>query len=191
MDNGKEYEERDKFDILDLPEYDYLYKPEGSSFSGDFSFSIANEPKFSPPSASVNTSYFLNEKYASSRPAAKMPSVKEKSLEYFSANMSQTHSHIEDPSFIQFPQRRETREYQYPPYAPGNRNEQAVFVNANQYQYIKRRKERRDYLDSLEKRTNAAYQHESRHKHAMKRPRAPSGRFLTKEEAFLEGSKNS
>jgi len=80
--------------------------------------------------------------------------------------------------------RPEYKEYEFE-YAPNE--EQAVYVNANQYPYIKRRKERRDFLDSLEKKKDVSYQHESRHKHAMKRPRAPSGRFLTKEEAILQG----
>ncbi|KAG0419512.1 Transcriptional activator HAP2 [Dictyocoela roeselum] len=59
--------------------------------------------------------------------------------------------------------------------------EQPIYVNMNQYECIKKRKVRREYLDSImEKRTG--YLHESRHRHAMNRLRAPSGRFLTKEE---------
>jgi CCAAT-binding transcription factor (CBF-B/NF-YA) subunit B len=69
-------------------------------------------------------------------------------------------------------------------YIYNENSEQPLFVNVKQYSCIKKRKKRRDYLDSLAvKRPEAGYLHESRHKHAMKRPRAPSGRFLTKQEA--------
>jgi|UPI0006795DFF hypothetical protein len=57
-----------------------------------------------------------------------------------------------------------------------------VYVNAKQLSCIKKRKMRRDYLDKLMVPPRNTYLHESRHRHAMKRLRAPSGRFLTKEE---------
>lgn len=60
-----------------------------------------------------------------------------------------------------------------------------VYINISQYDYIKKRKIRREYLDTLMvKKCNDNYEHESRHKHAMKRLRAPSGRFMTKWEAI-------
>ncbi|KMV66515.1 CCAAT-binding factor subunit B [Encephalitozoon cuniculi EcunIII-L] len=59
---------------------------------------------------------------------------------------------------------------------------QPLYVNAKQLNWIKKRKARRDMLDSLMITNRRNYLHESRHKHAMKRLRAPSGRFLTKEE---------
>lgn len=55
-------------------------------------------------------------------------------------------------------------------------------LNPRQIFWIKKRKARREILDSLIKASNGNYIHESRHRHAMKRLRAPSGRFLTKEE---------
>lgn len=57
-----------------------------------------------------------------------------------------------------------------------------VYVNVKQLGCIKKRKMRRDYLDTLMVPPRNSYLHESRHRHAMKRLRAPSGRFLTKEE---------
>lgn len=60
-------------------------------------------------------------------------------------------------------------------------SEQPIFVNVNQFNCIKKRKIRRDFLDSIME-TKTGYLHESRHRHAMNRLRAPSGRFLTKEE---------
>ncbi|TBU05820.1 putative CCAAT-binding transcription factor [Hamiltosporidium magnivora] len=70
--------------------------------------------------------------------------------------------------------------------------EQPLYVNVHQYNTIKKRKLRRDYLDSLMKTKNkAGYLHESRHRHAMNRLRAPSGRFLTKEEAAEQRMKNN
>lgn len=188
-------EKTKKFDILDLPEYDYLYKQEGAPFDCNFNFSITNEPKFPPsgqsPSATLSgnrSMFFQSEDLCQIGGEQKKP--KEINIDYFSANVSHL---AKEPSFSPYKSDRDSslpdlkEPYMYPSYPQGN--EHAVYVNANQYQYIKRRKERRDYLDSLEKKSNAAYQHESRHRHAMKRPRAPSGRFLTKEEALLEDPK--
>lgn len=59
---------------------------------------------------------------------------------------------------------------------------QEIYVNIKQYDAIRKRKARRDHLDSLMEIQRSSYLHESRHRHAMKRLRAPSGRFLTKEE---------
>lgn len=64
-----------------------------------------------------------------------------------------------------------------------NNGEQPLYVNIKQFHCIRKRKLRRDFLDTLMKQPNTpGYLHESRHRHAMNRVRAPSGRFLTKEE---------
>eukprot|EP00523_Entomoneis_sp_CCMP467_P006344 CAMPEP_0168735266 /NCGR_PEP_ID=MMETSP0724-20121128/9244_1 /TAXON_ID=265536 /ORGANISM="Amphiprora sp., Strain CCMP467" /LENGTH=218 /DNA_ID=CAMNT_0008782403 /DNA_START=191 /DNA_END=847 /DNA_ORIENTATION=- len=74
------------------------------------------------------------------------------------------------------------------PAAPEFYTRGATFVNAKQYKRILRRREARAKMDEIyeQKRAQAAarkpYMHESRHRHAMKRPRGPGGRFLTKEE---------
>lgn len=67
-------------------------------------------------------------------------------------------------------------------YFEGN-GEQPLYVNIKQFHCIRKRKLRRDFLDTLMRQSSTpGYLHESRHRHAMNRMRAPSGRFLTKEE---------
>merc|ERR1712080_82770 len=91
------------------------------------------------------------------------------------------HTHNQSKSksdFINF-----SRDYNSMNWTPFYKSfEQPLFVNVHQYNCIRRRKLRRDFLDSLMVKKEG-YMHESRHRHAMNRLRAPSGRFLTKEEA--------
>jgi len=81
------------------------------------------------------------------------------------------------------------------PSTPAQVQARPTFVNAKQYRRILKRREARARLVEYYRQKKAAqaeaeakgasrkpYLHESRHRHAMKRPRGPGGRFLTKAE---------
>ncbi|KAJ3208956.1 Transcriptional activator [Dinochytrium kinnereticum] len=70
--------------------------------------------------------------------------------------------------------------------------EAPLYVNAKQYHRILKRRETRQKLEAIQKaskKDKAGYVHESRHRHAMRRPRGPGGRFLSSaERAALEAA---
>ena len=68
-------------------------------------------------------------------------------------------------------------------------DDNAVLVNPKQYQRILKRRISRSKLERKMKPTEEKkeYLHESRHKHACRRPRGPGGRFLTKAELEAAG----
>lgn len=96
----------------------------------------------------------------------------------------------------QMPQQAPQQPQQSPELVAGAPAEEApLYVNAKQFHRILKRRLARQKLEDALRLTSKGrkpYLHESRHNHAMRRPRGPGGRFLTADEvAAMEAQKTT
>lgn len=92
---------------------------------------------------------------------------------------------VQQPSINRPPTSGGPVEHATSPDVGGGAEEAPLYVNAKQFHRILKRRLARQKLEEQLRLTSKArkpYLHESRHNHAMRRPRGPGGRFLTSDE---------
>lgn len=134
-------------------------------------------------------------------PAQSMPqSIPQRRMSQITSPAMQTQQPVMNPprptATPQVPQQPPPpqQSQQSPEAGAGTAEESPLYVNAKQFHRILKRRMARQKLEEALRLTSKGrkpYLHESRHNHAMRRPRGPGGRFLTADEvAAMEAKEN-